>query len=161
MFKFLAKRKAEEIFSSILSCVSDLSKQTAIPTSKLSNVDEITRIFVGATCFFITGITGKNDVAFELIPAYQRSIRQTVNETEYNRKSESLQKYYSDFRNAAVEVQDISTEFQNNVVFSMIERFTSMTLEYLDIEINNSTSSVFGDIYIKLVKQIQPNIKLY
>ena len=161
MLKFLAKRKAEEIFASISHCVNDLSEQTAIPSSKLSDIDEITRILVGATCFFITGLTGKNDVAFELIPAYQRSIRQTVNEAEYNRRSESLQKYYSDFRDAAIEVQDISAEFQNNIVFSVIERFTSMTLEYLDIEINNSTLSVFGDIYVKLVKQVRPNIKLY
>jgi hypothetical protein len=122
------KERANKIADMVINDTNDLletlrSKGYAVTISK----HETECLLLGMQSFLISGFKQDNDLALELLPAYQKKIMPFVNREEYNALTKYLTETYPVYRELAIKVQFSSEQWQS----TLLEEFAKQTITYM------------------------------
>ena len=81
---------------------------------------------------------------------------QTVTKQEYDNKTNLVQKYYSEYRDAAIIIQESQEEW----LYPLLKKFGEMTLSNLNIERTDEAVSTVGACFLELINHINPKLHL-
>ena len=156
MFGIGAKAKAKKLLSVIGRFSSILTQQQDVFPNGDGNQEDIECVLTGLSCFLATGFANDNDLAYELVPAYQKKIMPTVNKQEYDRRSQQVQSYYTSFREKAITIQ----ESRKDWLMSLVEEFANMIAGYLSINNTYDCHTTLCACVIELIDNINPKLHL-
>lgn len=121
-----------------------LNKNGSIPT--------IECVLMGLSCFLAAGFANDNDLAFELIPSYQREIMTGVSKAEYDRRSRLIQTYYSEIRGLAIQIQKQKKDWYD----SWLLETSKMIAEMYNASTDSHSIAVVGASITSLLEIIAP-----
>lgn len=118
------------------------------------SVSEIECVLVGMACFLVVGFAGDNNLAFELVPTYQKKIMPTVNKQEYDNKTQLVQKYFSEYRENAITIQESGKDWFT----PMVDKFAELTARNFNVEFTTDCHAMLCACVLQLISIINPKL---
>ena len=109
---------------------------------------------VAMSCFLVSGLASDDNLAYELIPVYQKKIMPTVDKTEYDRRTQAIQRYFSEYRENAIKIQ----ESQQNYFMPMVEKFAELTATNIGVSASPEQLSTLCNYILELIRTINPKL---
>ena len=156
MFGFGVKGKAKNLLSVIFRFSSILLQQNDVFPNRDGNQDDVECVLTGLSCFLASGFANDNDLAFELVPTYQKQIMPKVNKQEFDRRTQLVQTYYSEFRDKAIEIQEGQTDW----LMPLVEEFGHMIARYLHLNDTYDCHSTLSACVLELTNNINPKLHI-
>ena len=155
MFGFGAKSKAKKLMDVITEFSGILAgRKEVFPYG--GNVKDIECVLVGMSCFLVVGFAGDNNLAYELVPTYQKRIMPTVNKLEYDTKTQLVQKYFSEYRENAISIQ----ESQKDWFTPMVDKFAELSAMYFNVDFTEDCHSTLCACILQLISAINPKLNV-
>lgn len=120
------------------------------------NEKDIECVLVGMACFLVVGFAGDNNLAYELVPTYQKKIMPTVNKLEYDTKTQLVQKYFSEYRENAILIQ----ESQKDWFTPMVDKFAELSAMYFNVEFTEGCHTMLCACVLELISVINPKMNV-
>lgn len=155
MFGFGTKGKAKSLMKTISKFSNILSYRKEVFPSG-GDESKIECVLVGLSTFLTAGFSDDKNLVFELPPAYQRKIMSSVDEIEYNRRSQLIQDYYLEFRETAIYYQENVEDW----IVPLCKKFAEMTAIKLNVDINDDSISTLTACILELINNINPKLKI-
>lgn len=106
--------KAKKIVASVRQFSSITASRKEVFPNGNGNIPNIECVLIGISCFIAAGFANDNDLAYEIIPTYQKEIMKDVSKAEYDRRSQLIQNCYSEFRDLSIRVQEREKDWFNS-----------------------------------------------
>ena len=152
MFGFDVKRKANKVMNLITDFSNRIINNRKVYPFGGGNQEDVECILTGLSCFLASGFANNDNLAYELVPAYQKKIMPSVTELQYNLRTELLQRYYLEFRETAIRYQENGGDW----FYPLMEEFSHMIAEYLDIQnASDDCYGVFGACIVTLIERLK------
>lgn len=155
MLGFGIKGKAKNLYSVISRFSGILSGQKEVFPSG-GNVKDIECLLTGISCFLVTGFANDNNLAYELVPTYQKAIMPTVNKNEFDSRTKQVQEYYEKYRNRAIDIQ----EGQDDWFWPLMQEFGRMMADDLNANKTKASFDTLSACIVELISKINPNLGL-
>ena len=153
MFGIGVKDKAKKLYSTITRFSNILSEQTKVFPNG-GNTKDIQCLLTGISCFLVSGFANDDNLAFELVPTYQRAIMPTVSKDEYDRRTKQVQNYYTKYRDRAIEMQEGNKDW----FWPLILEFGRMMADDLNAKKTEESYNVLGACVTELISNINPKL---
>ena len=155
MFGFGTKNKAKKLMDVITEFSRLLAgRKEVFPYG--GNEKDIECVLVGMACFLVVGFAGDNNLAYELVPTYQKKIMPTVNKLEYDTKTQLVQKYFSEYRENAILIQ----ESQKDWFTPMVDKFAELSAMYFNVEFTEGCHTMLCACVLELISVINPKMNV-
>ena len=112
-------------------------------------------VLLGISCFLSTGFANDSELAFEIIPAYQKQIMKNVSKQEYDTRTQSIQSHYSDFRDLAIHIQ----EDENGSFEELLKRFSTLAAQKYNASQEMDSLYIIGASILEILHLIDPKYK--
>ena len=99
------KGKAKNLMKTITRFSEIMVKQKNVFPNG-GNALDVEFVLVPMSAFLVSGFANDNDVAFQMLPTYQKKIMPYVNKEEYDEKTARFQELFTEYREKAIEVQE-------------------------------------------------------
>lgn len=149
------KGKAKKLMKTITRFSEIMVKQKNVFPNG-GNALDVEFVLVPMSAFLVSGFANDNDVAFQMLPTYQKKIMPYVNKEEYDEKTARFQELFTEYREKAIEVQENNEDW----FWKFIYEFADLTAKNMGSENTDDAKKTIGACIVELINTINPKLNI-